>query len=86
MTRGAAPEQAVGYPSEIPNAIPDPKSVPPRGVLARAIDRVIALFAPRRRTAAAAPGRFGQGVDPRAEPLTHVDRRKLDFDEIERRI
>jgi hypothetical protein len=74
----------VGYPSEIPNAIPDPKGVPPRGLAARLLDAVIALFARRRRTAADLPGRFGRGVDPRAPPITHADRSALDFERIER--
>ena len=76
----------MGYPSEIPNAIPERRDPPIRGAWARLLDRVLALFARRRRCRDDAPDRYGQGVDPRLPPLAPDAKQQLDFDEIARRV
>ncbi len=83
----------MGYPSEIPNAIPPPREPPRSGALGKLLDLLLAPWRAwrraRRRHRADAPEQFGQGVDPRLPPLTAKDRAKLDVDrlaeELERR-
>ncbi len=79
----------MGYPTEIPNAMPSRGEPPTRSLLARAFDRTIGkLIAalrrrPRRRDDA--PACYGQGVDPRLPSLKSRDKIRLDFDEITRK-
>jgi hypothetical protein len=80
----------MGYPSEIPNAIPARREPPRRSSWSRFVDRLHALvrvfFPRRRRHRADAPELYGQGVDRNAPPLRIADRARLDFDEIARAV
>ncbi len=74
----------MGYPPEIPNAIPNERPPPRRSALQRLWDRTIAplleLLRRRKRTRADAPATFGRGVDPSRAPISHAERARLDVD------
>jgi len=74
----------VGYPSEIPNAIPDRREPPRRRWWQRAWDAAFAplaaLFRRRKRTRADQPDAYRAGIDPRRTPITSREREKLDVD------
>ncbi|MSP15220.1 MAG: hypothetical protein EXR73_01180 [Myxococcales bacterium] len=76
----------MGYPPEIPNAIPGDRLLPRRSALQRLWDRAVVplveLFRRRKRTRADAPAAFGQGVDPRRPPISAAERARLDVDHL----
>lgn len=79
----------MGYPSEIPNAIPERQAPPARGRLARIVARLGAAFSwlrRRKRRREDAPGHYGQGVDRAAPPVQAAERAGVDYDELGRRL
>lgn len=73
----------MGYPTEIPNAIPSGREPPRRHWWQRAWDAVIApllaLFRRRKRTRADSPDACAP-IDPRRPPISSREREKLDVD------
>ena len=78
----------MGYPMEIPNAIPRPQQVPVRDPLSRVIlavaDWLHELRRRRKTRRQDRPDYYGQGVSPVWPPLRRGDSRLLDCQEIER--